>query len=38
MVYFPSVPEAYWFGYGLFIDDLPDIPKRFVEFFAYLNG
>lgn len=29
-------PEMYWFGMGLFIDDLPDIPARFVKWFGYL--
>jgi len=28
MIYFPNVPELYWFGTGLFVDDLPDIPRR----------
>jgi len=28
MIYFPNVPELYWFGAGLFVDDLPDIPRR----------
>ena len=28
MCYFPYSPEIYWFGAGLFIDDLPDIPRR----------
>jgi len=36
MVYYSHIPEVYWFGYGLFIDDLPDIPQRFREYFDYL--
>ena len=36
MVY-ATCPEMYWFGYGLFIDDLPDIPSRFIEWFKYLE-
>jgi len=28
--------EFYWFGYGIFIDDLPDLPKRFREYFKYI--
>jgi len=30
-------PEMYWFGMGLFIDDLPDIPPRFIKWFNYLK-
>jgi len=30
-------PEMYWFGTGLFIDDLPDIPARFARWFHYLG-
>lgn len=38
MVYYPNTPEIYWFGYGLFIDDLPDLPARFKKYFGYLTG
>jgi hypothetical protein len=34
MIYFPNIPEIYWFGYGLFIDDLPDVPRRFKKLFS----
>jgi len=34
MCYFPNVPELYWFGAGLLIDDLPDIPRRAKEILA----
>jgi len=27
MIYVPG--DAYWFGLGLLIDDLPDVPRRF---------
>lgn len=30
----PLMP--YWIGWGIFIDDLPDVPGRFREYFAYL--
>jgi len=29
VVYAPHVPELYWLGWGLFYDDLPDVPRRF---------
>jgi hypothetical protein len=29
-------PEMYWFGMGLFVDDMPDIPSRFRKWFGYL--
>lgn len=35
MVYFPDT-WLYWVGFGLFIDDIPDVPKRFVKWFSYL--
>jgi len=28
VVYFPHITELYWFGWGLFYDDLPDVPRR----------
>jgi len=34
MCYFPSIPEVYWFGAGLLVDDLPDIPRRAKELLA----
>jgi len=27
------IPELYWFGYGLVIDDLPDLPARLRKIF-----
>ncbi len=30
MVYI-AVPELFWFGAGLFVDDLPDVPRRVKE-------
>lgn len=30
--------SLYWFGWGLFIDDIPDIPQRLLRYFEYLNG
>jgi len=32
MLYAPC-PEVYWFGLGLFMDDWPDIPRRFRKLF-----
>ena len=30
-------PDAvFWFGYGVLVDDLPDIPRRYRRWFAYL--
>lgn len=34
----PYPSELYWFGYGLFIDDAPDIPSRFAKYFTYLSN
>lgn len=28
--------RPYWFGMGLFVDDMPDIPSRFKKWFGYL--
>lgn len=30
-----TTPEnvLYWFGYGIFVDDIPDIPRRFQRYF-----
>ena len=36
MVYSFGSQEVYWFGYGLFVDDLPDMPTRFRKYFDYL--
>lgn len=36
MLYAPS-PEIYWFGVGLFVDDWPDIPRRFKKLFKPLT-
>ena len=33
MIYFVQ-PEIYWFGVGLLVDDLPDIPRRAKELLA----
>lgn len=33
MIYAPS-ESYYWFGYGVFIDDLPDVPRRFKKWFV----
>jgi len=35
MLYAPR-PELFWFGYGLFLDDLPDIPQRLRNFLKTL--
>jgi len=32
----PYQIEVYWFGYGLFLDDLPDVPARIRRFIKYL--
>lgn len=32
----PIKTEMYWFGAGLFVDDIPDIPARFRKWFSYL--
>lgn len=32
MVYGPA--STYWFGLGLFLDDLPDLPRRFRAMFS----
>jgi len=29
--------RPYWFGMGLFVDDMPDIPARFKKWFGYLS-
>jgi len=41
MTYAALVPfsnEIFWFGTGLFLDDLPDVPARFKNLFQYLGG
>jgi len=37
MLYIP-MPEIYWFGAGLFVDDLPDVPRRYRKMFGFLEG
>jgi hypothetical protein len=40
LIYVPGgvLPIApFWFGYGLFIDDMPDVPNRFKKYFEYLK-
>ena len=32
----PIKTEMYWFGAGLFVDDIGDIPSRFKKWFGYL--
>jgi len=35
--YFGRLPVCpFWFGYGLFIDDIPDVPKRVRDMLNYL--
>lgn len=36
MIYFPQYPEVYWFGMGLVVDDLPDIPNRIRHLFGWM--
>jgi len=38
MLYFTQADPGFWVGWGWFIDDLPDLPKRFAKYFSYLNG
>ncbi len=38
LVCYAPIPELTWLGWGLFIDDLPDMPKRFKGYFRYLGG
>lgn len=33
MMGFPEASPFYWFGFGLFVDDLPDMPRRFRGYF-----
>jgi len=37
MLYFSSIPEIYWLGVGLFVDDLPDIPRRAQEIWSEMK-
>jgi len=37
MMIYSSCPETYWFGAGLLIDDLPDIPRRIKSVLADLK-
>jgi len=32
MLYSPY-PQLYWFGVGIFLDDIPDIPRRLRKYF-----
>ena len=34
MIGFPDPNPLYWFGFSLFVDDLPDIPRRFRGYFT----
>jgi len=36
MVFFGDVEVVYWFGYGLLLDDVPDIPARLRSYLSYL--
>jgi len=36
MVYFGDVEAVFWFGYGLLLDDIPDVPARLKKYFNYL--
>ena len=39
VLYIPGSQEAIWFGWGLIVDDLPDIPRRFgISFSGMFNG
>lgn len=35
MLYPAVIQEIYWFGFGLLIDDLPDVPARLKQYFSY---
>ena len=37
MIYYPASSELYWVGWGLVLDDAPDIPARFAGYFTYLQ-
>ena len=34
MVYCVNTPELYWLGWGVFVDDIPDIPPRLIKFLS----
>lgn len=36
MLYFGGVEAVYWFGYGLLLDDVPDMPARLKKYLGYL--
>lgn len=38
MVYFSEYPEIFWFGAGLLVDDIPDIPARYQNLFKSLKA
>jgi hypothetical protein len=37
MIYI-SAPEVFWFGAGLLVDDLPDVPRRIRSIFQQFNS
>ena len=36
MVYSNGMVELYWLGVGIFVDDIPDIPRRYKKLFKQL--
>ena len=36
MAYSPETTGRFWFGLGLTVADIPDIPPRFLKIFSYL--
>jgi hypothetical protein len=38
IAYCGTTPEAFWFGWGLLIDDLPDIPQRMLDVWQNLKN
>ena len=36
MLYFCEFEAVYWFGYGLLLDDIPDVPARLKDQLSYL--
>ncbi len=39
VLYLPQYQEVVWFGWGLIVDDLPDIPRRYgITFSGLFNG
>jgi len=37
MMIYSNCPETYWFGAGILVDDLPDIPRRVKEVMSDLR-